>query len=310
MREATSGTPTPGRAEVCTSILQHPALFPFYVSSLLPIIVLVCSYAVVLTHPQTAPAAAAAPSSSAPAASEAPKSADVATDKAVATTAATAQPRLAIDAAVACHPSLLELPEMAAAAAPVLYVCAATDNLFTPAAVASAKRMGEERAQAAAAAGGAAGPAAGGAGAAASASGANTAPVSVIEYPGTRHGFAVRGDDAEPGVAAARQKAFDDAVAFLRPRLVLTAAASADSAAAPALPSAAVTAASPAAAVPATAALAATPPSINCCGAASASVPSEATAATADAAAGKATAASRATDAESSVAANAATTTA
>lgn len=184
-----------------------------------------------LTHPQ----AAAAPATATAAADATPVAAAGGAGAAH-TAASSAATRPFIDVAVSCHPSLLEVPvELAPSAAPILFVCAEKDDLFTPAVVATAKRVAEQKSKAAAAAGGA---------------GADA--ISFTHYPGTRHGFAVRGDDSEPAVAAARQKAFDDALAFLKPVLVVNASASAPSGIALVLAVAVEAAASPASADAAT----------------------------------------------------------
>lgn len=190
-------------------------------------------YAVLLTHLQPAPP----PASSAAAPESAAAAGGAGAPAKEAPAAAVLAQRPAVDVAVSCHPSLLEVPaELAPTAAPILFVCADKDDLFTPAAVASAKHVAEERSKAAAAG---SAPASSG-GAAATAGAATTAaagsagmPISFAHYPGTRHGFAVRGDDSDPAIAAARQKAFDDAVAFLRP--VLAAHAASPSPTAPAV---------------------------------------------------------------------------
>ncbi len=40
-----------------------------------------------------------------------------------------------------------------------------------------------------------------------------------IDYKGTTHGFSVRGNRGDPVVAAARAKAFEDAIAFFKKHL-------------------------------------------------------------------------------------------
>lgn len=99
------------------------------------------------------------------------------------------EPNPFVDAFVAAHPSRVEVPShIEAIATPGLFLFSETDKLFTPEVIGRVKSIVE----------------------------ANHFDVEIKQFPGTNHGFAVRGDEADPVVGKAKEEALQAGIAFVK----------------------------------------------------------------------------------------------
>jgi hypothetical protein len=139
-----------------------------------------------------------------------------------------------VTVAGAAHPSFTAVPaDIEALTVPTVFVLAESDDVFTPGDAAKARGIMARKA-----------------------TGTPALPSEFHHYPGTRHGFAVKGDETDPIVGAARAAAVEATAAFFARHLGVTVAAAAAAAAGapPAAPADAPPGAAPAAAPEAAAA--------------------------------------------------------
>lgn len=103
-------------------------------------------------------------------------------------------------AAGAAHPSFTAVPgDIDALAVPTVFVLAESDDVFTASDAAKTRAILARKAEA-----------------------TPPLPSEVHSYPGTRHGFAVKGDETDPVVGAARAAAVDATAAFFARHLGVT----------------------------------------------------------------------------------------
>lgn len=101
-----------------------------------------------------------------------------------------------VTAIALAHPSLLKVEDIRALTVPQLWLCAEKDMAFSDKLRIQAEAICKEK----------------------EASGGPTAAFHL--FPGTEHGFAVRGNDADPAVKTARESAFAEAVDFFKTHLL------------------------------------------------------------------------------------------
>lgn len=111
----------------------------------------------------------------------------------------------AVTAIATAHPSMVALPgDVEAVTVPALYMLSATDFLMSAAQMAQLRALAADRNA--------------------------RVPTQVMDFPGTVHGFAVRGDDAIPATRAARELATVTTGDFFRRHLLPAAVATAPAA--------------------------------------------------------------------------------